>query len=224
MRNDFSAATKELLAKRVGYLCSNPNCQQLTSGPQEDPTKAVNIGVAGHITAASPGGPRYDDTLTPEQRSNISNGIWLCQTHAKLIDSDLARYTAAGLRQWKEIAERSAARALEVRRSRSSCDEDSFAKVERLMPALLAEMRQDLAKFPLCREFVVLKKVWVYWYPEHRIFTYYYDDHEELDNRGNSGFVVGDDTPDATIGGCKIVNCTGRFWALKRLGWWNEWN
>jgi len=41
---------------------------------------------------------------------------------------------------------------------------------------------------------------------------------------GNSGFVVGDDTPDATIGGCMIVNCTGRFWALKRLGWWNEWN
>jgi hypothetical protein len=54
MRDDFSLTTKELLAKRVGYLCSNPKCQQPTSGPQEDPSKAVNIGVACHITAASP--------------------------------------------------------------------------------------------------------------------------------------------------------------------------
>jgi hypothetical protein len=183
MRDDFSAATKELLAKRVGYLCSNRNCGQLTSGPQEDPAKAVNIGVACHITAASSAGPRYDASLTPEQRADISNGIWLCQTCAKLIDNDLTRYTAANLRQWKQSAEQSAARALEFRRSRDKHNEDSFSKVERLMPELLAEMRQDISKFPLCREFVVLKKVWVFCYPESRMFTYYYEDHEELDSK-----------------------------------------
>src|ERR1700756_5433230 len=95
MRDDFPVATKELLAKRVGFLCSNPNCQQPTSGPQEDRAKVVNIGVACHITAASPGGPRYDETLTPERRVDISNGIWLCQTHAKLVDNDVVRYVAA---------------------------------------------------------------------------------------------------------------------------------
>ena len=31
MRDDFSAATKELLARRVGFKCSNPGCRQPTS-------------------------------------------------------------------------------------------------------------------------------------------------------------------------------------------------
>lgn len=183
MRDDFLIATKELLAKRVGFQCSNPQCGQPTSGPQENPAKAVNIGVACHITAASPAGPRYDASFTPEQRVDIRNGIWLCQTCAKLIDSDLARYSTASLRQWKEVAERSAARALEFRRGRDRHSENVFSKIECLMPHLLDEMRRDIQKSPLVREFVVLKKVWVYCYPEHRIFTYFYEDHDELDNK-----------------------------------------
>jgi hypothetical protein len=51
------------------------------------------------------------------------------------------------------------------------------------MPRLLDEMRQDIQKFPLCREFVVLQKAWVYCYPDYRIFMYYYDEHDELDNK-----------------------------------------
>jgi hypothetical protein len=57
MRDDFDAKTKETLARRVGYRCSNPDCGKLTSGPQEDPTKVLNIGVAAPITAAPLGGP-----------------------------------------------------------------------------------------------------------------------------------------------------------------------
>jgi hypothetical protein len=64
MRDDFPTLIKEMLAKRVGYRCSNPGCRKPTSGPQEDPSKAVNVGVAAHITAASPNGPRYDPSLT----------------------------------------------------------------------------------------------------------------------------------------------------------------
>jgi hypothetical protein len=93
MRDDFSLAVKELLAKRVGYRCTNPSCRQPTIGPREDPNKSVNVGVAAHITAASPGFARYDESLTPEQRKASSNGIWLCQKCAKLIDDDSARYT-----------------------------------------------------------------------------------------------------------------------------------
>ena len=59
-RDDFSEQTKQLLAKRVGYRCSNPNCQKPTSGSNLDPNKATNIGVAAHICAAAPRGPRYD--------------------------------------------------------------------------------------------------------------------------------------------------------------------
>jgi hypothetical protein len=63
-----------------------------TSGPDGD-GGVTNIGVAAHISAASPGGARYDEALTSEVRSDITNGIWLCQTHAKLIDDDELTYT-----------------------------------------------------------------------------------------------------------------------------------
>jgi hypothetical protein len=93
-------------------LCSNPDCQRGTAGPQDDVRKSVNVGVAAHITAASPSGPRYDLNLTSEQRCAIENGIWLCQTCAKLIDNDCIRFTPALLRQWKQRAEESASSAI----------------------------------------------------------------------------------------------------------------
>src|SRR5712692_10152059 len=105
MSDDFSDTVKKALAARVGHLCSNPECRALTSGPQDDPAKAVNIGVAAHITAASPGGPRYDPDLLPEERSARSNGIWLCQNCAKLIDNDVVRFSVEVLKKWKADAE-----------------------------------------------------------------------------------------------------------------------
>ena len=105
MSDDFFDAVKRALASRVGNLCSNPHCGALTSGPQEDPARALNLGVAAHITAASPGGPRYDLDLLPEERSAPSNGIWLCQNCAKLIDNDPARFSVDLLHEWKRIAE-----------------------------------------------------------------------------------------------------------------------
>jgi tetratricopeptide (TPR) repeat protein len=104
MRDDFNAKTKETLARRVGYRCSNPDCRKLTSGPHDDPTKFINIGVAAHITAAAEGGPRYDRSLSSEARSSVDNGIWLCQDCAHLIDSDVQRYTVELLREWKRQA------------------------------------------------------------------------------------------------------------------------
>ena len=105
MRDDFSQNTKETLARRVNFLCSNPHCPVATVGPHSDASKSVNKGVAAHITSAAPGGKRYDASLTPEQRSSGDNGIWLCQNCAKLIDSDEVRFNAALLRAWKTAAE-----------------------------------------------------------------------------------------------------------------------
>jgi hypothetical protein len=104
-RDDFSEHVKRALAARVGNLCSNPDCRALTSGPHEDAAKAVNLGVAAHITAAAPSGPRYDASLTPEQRAAIENAIWLCQSCAKLIDSDPVRFPVTLLLDWKSMAE-----------------------------------------------------------------------------------------------------------------------
>ena len=89
MRDDFSQIVKDTLAKRVSYKCSNPSCRKQTSGPQQNNSGTINIGVASHITAAAPAGMRYDSQLDSEQRKSIDHGIWLCQNCAKLIDSDV---------------------------------------------------------------------------------------------------------------------------------------
>ena len=104
-RDDFSAKTKELLAKRVGYRCSNPACRKLTCGANDNPSDFTNIGVAAHICAAADGGPRYDRNMSSVERKNYANGIWLCQSCSKLIDSDISRYTVDKLNRWKSNAE-----------------------------------------------------------------------------------------------------------------------
>jgi hypothetical protein len=127
MRDDFDANTKRTLAQRVGCHCSNPNCPKLTSGPHEDPTKSVNIGVAAHISAASRGGKRYDAEMSPQERKCINNGIWLCQNCAKLIDSDENKYSVDLLKDWKSTSEESARRKVEnsVASTRAVQDEDT---------------------------------------------------------------------------------------------------
>jgi len=105
MRDDFPEDVKRAVAARVGYRCSRFDCRALTSGPQVDPSKALNVGVAAHITAASHGGPRYDAALTSEQRRHANNAIWLCQNCGKLVDNDQTRFTEGELRQWKRTAE-----------------------------------------------------------------------------------------------------------------------
>jgi len=116
MRDDFTTSTKETLAKRVHFLCSNPDCQLATVGPHSEVDKVVNKGVAAHITAASPGGKRYDPSLTSKQRSCIENAIWLCQNCAKLIDNDESRFTTELLREWKLVAESRVARSIRANR------------------------------------------------------------------------------------------------------------
>ena len=107
-RDDFSESTKRTLAARVNHRCSNPNCGAPTSGPQVEPGKALNVGVAAHIAGAASGGPRYDSAMTPEQRADTANSVWLCQICAKLVDNDQIRFTAVVLRDWKSVAEQTA--------------------------------------------------------------------------------------------------------------------
>jgi hypothetical protein len=113
MRDDFAKSTIDRLAKRVGYRCSNPNCRQLTSGPKAATNEFVNVGEAAHITAASPGGPRYDVLLTSDQRKAFENGIWLCSKCAALVDKDVKRYTFDLLHEWKRGSEEAALQEVE---------------------------------------------------------------------------------------------------------------
>jgi hypothetical protein len=85
------------------------------------------------------------------------------------------------LRAWKVIAEARALRQVEASTAPPSPFGAAYARVERDMPHLLAEMRKDLANDPLVREFIVIKRVWSYNYdPRKRIFTYYHEEHESL--------------------------------------------
>ncbi|WP_338841237.1 hypothetical protein [Flavobacterium ginsenosidimutans] len=105
MRDDFSKPAKEILAKRVSYKCSNPKCKKITIGAHTLIDKTINLGVAAHIHAASIGGPRYCEEMKSEDRKSIQNGIWLCQNCAKLIDTDICRYSPKELLKWKSQAE-----------------------------------------------------------------------------------------------------------------------
>jgi hypothetical protein len=51
-RDNFRPATKELLAKRAGYLCSNPDCRRLTVG-----AAMGHEGLVGRQSGIEPGYP-----------------------------------------------------------------------------------------------------------------------------------------------------------------------
>lgn len=103
-RDDFTKKVADILAKRASYICSNPDCRCLTLYPSEtDPGKSIYIGKAAHITAASENGPRYDPSLTSEQRSSANNGIFLCSNCAEMIDKNMGLdFPTHLLKTWKK--------------------------------------------------------------------------------------------------------------------------
>jgi hypothetical protein len=111
-RDNFSPQTILTLRKRAGEHCSKPGCGCPTAGPNEDPGRAVSIGVAAHITAAAEGGPRYSQYMTSEMRSSIDNAIWLCQNCAHHIDVDVVGHPVPLLKEWKRRREEQASRNL----------------------------------------------------------------------------------------------------------------
>jgi hypothetical protein len=112
-RDEFSIGTKRSLALRVNHICSNPDCKAPTSGPHTDESKATILGVAAHITSAAPNGPRYNSSLTPDERTHPKNGIWLCVNCSTIIDKDPARYNVQQLLDWKTESEKGALNALQ---------------------------------------------------------------------------------------------------------------
>lgn len=179
MRDDFNSQIKDTLSKRVGLRCSNPNCRALTSGPNSCEDKATNIGVAAHIKAASIKGPRYDPSMTPIERSSIRNGIWLCQTCAKLVDNDTLRYTVQLFQEWKINAENET--ELELTKEKKSNAPIGYDNIFRLMPALITEFKEDIEKTPLLREFILQGRGWHYNSGGRKLLVYFFEDHEDLE-------------------------------------------
>ena len=81
--------------------------------PPADADKAVNAGVAAHITANAPGGPHYNSNQTPKQRSDAANGIWLCQNCAHIIDANGGvDHPVDLLKRWKKEHEEKCAASI----------------------------------------------------------------------------------------------------------------
>lgn len=106
-RDDFTQSVIKKLRDRVAHRCSNPSCRVATSAPQDE-EGVTNVGKAAHICAASPGGPRFDASMTSNERKALSNGVWLCAIHADEIDRDINTYTVEILKGWKRQAEAAA--------------------------------------------------------------------------------------------------------------------
>ena len=113
-RDDFTERVRNQIGKRAGWLCSAPFCRRHTDGSNLAGDGEFSVGVAAHICAAAPNGPRYDASMKPEQRRSADNGIWLCQDHARAIDSDPAAFTVECLRAWKSQAQQSSFRRVLV--------------------------------------------------------------------------------------------------------------
>ncbi len=103
-RDDFDQKAIGVIAKRASYICSNPNCRSLTLCPSEtDTEKYIYIGKVAHITAASENGPRYDPSLTSEQRCSVENGIFLCSNCADMIDKNKGLdFSVDLLKEWEK--------------------------------------------------------------------------------------------------------------------------
>lgn len=97
----FSRKTKDTLAKRAAYRCSNPSCGVLTVGPNSDEEKVTSVGEAAHVYGANPTSARFDSNMTNASRAEITNGIWLCGTCHTKIDDDDGTYSAELLFEWR---------------------------------------------------------------------------------------------------------------------------
>jgi hypothetical protein len=107
-RADFKEPVKMSLAKRAANSCSFPGCDAVTEGPSSENDMSISkTGMACHIYAAATGSAarRVNLDMSDEELSDISNGIWMCYTHGKLIDTDESTYTAEQLKIWKQVAE-----------------------------------------------------------------------------------------------------------------------
>lgn len=105
-RDEFTPRTKLQIAKRAGWLCSDPSCRRDTIGSNSAGDGEINLGTAAHICAAAPGGPRYDPNQTTSQRRSANNGIWMCRIHGSAVDASDSTFTVDLLREWKAKAQK----------------------------------------------------------------------------------------------------------------------
>ncbi|GAA2057749.1 ABC-three component system protein [Williamsia deligens] len=113
LRDRVPPAQEKVVLARSGNKCAYPNCgQDLAIDPQADGDRPKATGRVAHIAAASPGGPRYDPSMTPEERGSAQNLIYMCGPHHDAADTQLEYHTRAFLEEAKRIHETAVERAV----------------------------------------------------------------------------------------------------------------
>jgi hypothetical protein len=152
IRDEFKNSIVLALARRASYICSNPECHALTIGPSAaDPEKIVFLGKAAHITAAAPGGARYNPSLRSDDRRSIENGIFLCPACAEKIDKNRGiDFPVDQLKKWKRDHEKWVGKNL---------NKSIHALVDLRAPFLHLRFDNDLTTFELVKDRVGQKHI-----------------------------------------------------------------
>lgn len=112
-RGTVPPAQEKVLIARSGNRCAYPNCGIELVIPAQDPEdRPKAVGKVAHIAAASPGGPRYDRTMTEAQRGSADNLIYLCGSHHDAIDAQVSGHSREFLIAAKADHEQTVARAM----------------------------------------------------------------------------------------------------------------
>lgn len=95
----YKPSTVRRLDTLSGNECSEPNCNKKLIA--EDGISIVSK--ICHIAAASKEGPRFDETMTDDERRSFDNLILLCDEHHVIIDNKVneKKYPVTLLKTWK---------------------------------------------------------------------------------------------------------------------------
>jgi hypothetical protein len=109
---DYTTGTDAALVHYSGGLCYWPGCPEPVIQEREE--RMFLVGQRTHIRAAFPNGPRYDPTMSDDERRDFVNLILLCiPRHSQVDRIHPERYPIEILLRWKTQREAAPREALE---------------------------------------------------------------------------------------------------------------
>lgn len=122
----------KIVLQRSYNKCAYPDCpDDLVFDPLVAADQGKSVGRIAHIRGASPGGPRYDPTMTDAERASADNLMVLCGTHHDAIDSQIDYHTVEFLQEAKRQHESTGYRAV-----RHALGEIGFPELELVCTAI----------------------------------------------------------------------------------------
>ena len=106
MREDISARDLKILFMSSGGYCAIPECRRKLLVDETGNDDESIIAQMAHISGKKPGAPRYDKSMTDEDRNSHTNLILVCNNCHKVIDDQPNTYTVEKLHEIKDAHKR----------------------------------------------------------------------------------------------------------------------